>query len=296
MRDLPQPTLPFSLIGTPLRRARLRSPALLTKAPALPASAVAKAAPASPATAACAQPLQAVWARSADEIEEAQRLRWQVFAGEMGARLNNLPGTPAGLDRDLFDAHCEHLLVRDATSADSEVIGTYRVMTPAAARRVGGWYSDTEFDLTRLRHLMPRMAELGRSCVHADHRQGGVIMTLWGALAGFMVRNGLDTMIGCASISMRDGGHVAASVWEQVRRTHLAPIEHQVMPRLPLPVEDLDSGLSVEIPPLIKGYLRCGAKVLGPPAWDPDFNTADLPIMMRLRDLPARYRRHFLGE
>jgi putative hemolysin len=111
-----------------------------------------------------------------------------------------------------------------------------------------------------------------------------------------MVSRGLDTMIGCASISMRDGGHVAASVWEQVRKTHLAPIEHHVRPRLPLPVQELFDGRQAEIPPLIKGYLRCVAKVLGAPAWDPDFNTADLPIMMRLRDLPARYRKHFLGD
>ena len=279
MRDLPQPTLPFALIGEPVRSAALLR---------APSAALARSAR-GPAPASL---LQAEWAACPEDVEEAQRLRWTVFVQEMGARLSNLPGTPPGVDRDLFDAHCDHLLVRDASG---EVVGTYRVLTSAAARRLGGWYSDTEFDLTRLRHLSAGMAELGRSCVHPDHRQGGVIMALWGALGEFMVRRGLDTMIGCASISMRDGGHVAASVWEQLRLSHLAPIEHQVQPRLRLPVEELSNGLTAEIPPLIKGYLRCGAKVLGPPAWDPDFNTADLPIMMRLRDLPARYRRHFLG-
>jgi len=169
------------------------------------------------------------------------------------------------------------------------------VLTPEASRRVGGLYSETEFDLTRLRHLRSKMVELGRSCVHPDHRQGGVIMALWGALAEFMVRNDLDTMIGCASISMRDGGHVAASLYEQLSKTHLAPIEHQVRARLPLPVEELDRNLQVDPPALIKGYLRCGAKILGAPAWDPDFNTADLPMLMRIADLPARYRKHFLG-
>ena len=98
-------------------------------------------------------------------------------------------------------------------------------------------------------------------------------------------------MIGCASIGMRDGGHLAASLWEQLRQSHLAPIEWQVRPRLPLPVEELDRELRVEAPALIRGYLRCGAKVLGPPAWDPDFNTADLPLLLRIEDLPARFRR-----
>ena len=139
------------------------------------------------------------------------------------------------------------------------------------------------------------MVELGRSCVHPDWRSGGVILALWGALGEFMARNGLETMIGCASIGMRDGGHVAASLWEQLRRTHLASIEWRVRPRLALPVEELRRDLPVELPPLIKGYLRCGATLLGAPAWDPDFGTADLPLMMRLGDLPARYRRHFLA-
>lgn len=275
MRDFSLPSHPFPSFAEPR--------------PPVVSSAAAPALRPSSADAA----FTAEWARSPDEVEEAQRLRWQVFAQEMGARLSPLPGTPAGVDSDLFDAYCEHLLVRDA---QGEVIGTYRVMTPDAARRVGGWYSATEFDLTRLRPDFGRIAELGRSCVHPDHRQGGVVLTLWAALARFMVSRGLDTMIGCASISMRDGGHVAASVWEQVRKTHLAPIEHHVRPRLPLPVQELFDGRQAEIPPLIKGYLRCGAKVLGAPAWDPDFNTADLPIMMRLRDLPARYRKHFLGD
>ncbi|HNV58968.1 MAG TPA: GNAT family N-acyltransferase [Rhodoferax sp.] len=238
--------------------------------------------------------IRVTWAQHQDEVRAAQRLRYEVFAGEMGARLS----TPIpGHDIDLFDNFCEHLLVIDDHSG--QVIGTYRVLTPVQAQRVGSTYSDTEFDLTRLRSLRDRMVELGRSCVHKDHRHGGVIMALWGALGAFMVRNQLDTMIGCASIPMLHNGvasgDMAASIWRQVQATHLAPIEYHVRPRLPLPVEQLDASLEVEPPALIKGYLRLGAKVLGPPAWDPDFNSADLPMMMRIADLPSRYRKHFLG-
>jgi len=238
-----------------------------------------------------------VWARDEKEVRQAQQLRHLVFAEEMGARLSVPHGSPSGHDIDMFDPFCEHLLVRvpGERGEPGPVIGTYRVLTPDSAKRVGGLYSDTEFDLTRLRPLRSTMVELGRSCVHPDWRSGGAILALWGALAEFMERNQLDTMIGCASVSMRDGGHFAASLWEQLRHTHLAPIEVQVRPRLPLPVEELQRDLSVEAPALIKGYLRCGAKVLGPPAWDPDFNTADLPMLMRLSDLPSRYRKHFLG-
>jgi len=238
------------------------------------------------------------WARTQDELREAQRLRYQVFADEMGARLTVLPGTPAGHDADRFDDYCEHLIVRALPSDDEPgaVIGTYRVMTPAAARRAGGFYSETEFDLTPLARLRERMVELGRSCVHPDWRSGGTILALWGALGQLMQRNGLDTMIGCASVSMHDGGHCAASLWQRLSETHLAAAEWHVRPRLPLPVHEMRCDLDVEPPALIKGYLRCGARLLGQPAWDPDFNTADLPLMMRTGDLPERYRRHFLGE
>lgn len=280
MRDLPLPTMPISdLLGETSRRSLHRSSPHL-----------------SPARAAAPR-IEVVWARDEADVRQAQQLRHLVFAQEMGARLTVPHGSPLGHDIDMFDPFCEHLLVRDVAE-DGEagaVIGTYRVLTPDAARRVGGLYSDTEFDLTRLRHLRPTMVELGRSCVHPDHRSGGAILALWGALAEFMDRNRLDTMIGCASVSMRDGGHVAASLWNQLRRQHLAPIELQVRPRLALPVDDLQQDLAIEAPALIKGYLRCGAKVLGAPAWDPDFNTADLPMLMRIKDLPARYRRHFLG-
>lgn len=235
------------------------------------------------------------WARHQDEVREAQKLRFDVFGTEMGARLSTLV---PGHDVDLFDDYCEHLLVKQAETG--QVIGTYRVLTPAQAKRVGSTYSDTEFDLTRLRDLRKRMVELGRSCVHVDHRHGGVVMALWGALFEFMDRNRLDTMIGCASIPMFHNGvvsgDVAASIWHQLRQTHLADIQYHVRPRLPLPVDELDHDLPIAPPALIRGYLKLGAKVLGAPAWDPDFNTADLPMMMRTADLPARYRKHFFPD
>src|SRR5262249_27303418 len=112
----------------------------------------------------------------------------------------------------------------------------------------------------------------------------------------FMLRHGLDTMIGCASVSLRGGGDTAASLWARLRERHLAPAEWQAAPHRPLPLASLRQDLEPEVPALIKGYLRCGAKVLGPPAWDPDFTTADLPLLMRFADLPARYRKHFLGD
>jgi putative hemolysin len=99
---------------------------------------------------------------------------------------------------------------------------------------------------------------------------------------------------GCASSRIR--GQAAASIWRQVKQTHLAPIGHHVTPRLALPIDKLDDSLDIEPPALIRGYLRLGAKVLGAPAWDPDSNSADLPMMMRIADLPPRYLKHFTAQ
>ncbi|MCD2512706.1 GNAT family N-acetyltransferase [Acidovorax sp. D4N7] len=233
------------------------------------------------------------WARHQDEVRAAQRLRHQVFVQEMGARL---PEPLAGHDIDHFDDYCEHLLVRDPLS--QEVIGTYRLLTPAEARRAGGLYSDNEFDLAPLAAWRPRLVELGRSCVHAEWRNGATILALWGALAEFMQRNRLEAMLGCASMPMYHPGLAygegAAAIWQQLRTRYLAGAQMQVQPytALPLPTQERAPGaVQVQAPALIQGYLRMGAKVLGAPAWDPDFQTADLPLMAKIEDLPARYRR-----
>ncbi len=110
------------------------------------------------------------FARSAIEVLEAQRLRYRVFAEEMGARV---PGAAQGLDCDMYDAHCEHLLVRDTDNG--EVVGTYRLLPGLKARELGSFYADGEFDLTRLKHLRDATVEIGRSCVHPDYRRGATI-------------------------------------------------------------------------------------------------------------------------
>lgn len=223
------------------------------------------------------------------EIREAQRLRYQVFAEELGATLS----TPQpGLDADFYDPYCDHLLVRDLASG--KVVGTYRILTPDAAKRVGSYYSEQEFDLTRLNFLRPRMAELGRSCVHRDHRDGGAIARLWMGLADYMVRYQFDYVVGCASIGMAEGGHFAANVYRQVAAHHHAPIEWHVTPRTRLPVDALDNGQTVALPPLIKGYTRLGALLCGEPAWDPDFNTADLLMLLPMSQLNRSYARRFI--
>jgi putative hemolysin len=231
-------------------------------------------------------------ARNGDEVLEAQRLRYRVFAEELGARLG---GAIPGVDHDLYDAHCEHLLVRD--TASGEVVGTYRLLSGARSESLGGFYAETEFDLTRLRHLRNDTLEIGRSCVHPDYRNGATIALLWSGLAAHVARHNYRYVIGCASLAMNDGGHAAAAVYRRLAEKYLSPVEYRVFPRCELPLAALDErGAAVTPPALVKGYIRAGAVICGAPAWDPDFNTADLLMLLSVARLDARYARHFMKE
>jgi putative hemolysin len=226
-------------------------------------------------------------ARSPADLLAAQRLRYAVFAGEMGARLHT--ATP-GVDQDEFDLYCDHLLVRDIDT--DTVIGTYRILPPHRREQIGRLYSSSEFDLSRLGHLLPSLIEVGRSCVHPDHRTGAAILLLWAGLAKYMRKGRYQHLIGCASASLYDGGGQAAALRDRLQ-PYLCDANLRARPHLPFAHEGLARPAAVEIPPLIKGYLRLGAKVCGEPALDPDFNTADFLIWLSLENLQPRYARHF---
>jgi putative hemolysin len=229
-------------------------------------------------------------AKSSCEVREAQRLRYRIFADEYGAQLAN---GPSGVDEDEFDSMCDHLIVRDLSR--DMVVGTYRILTSWKAQELGRFYSETEFDLTNLKSLMPRLVEVGRSCIHADYRQGPVITLLWGGLARYMMSGGYEYLMGCASISLADGGSLASETFLSLRNTCLSPGHWRVRPHQPYPV---DSSILVGkpiMPPLVKGYVRLGAYVCGEPGWDRQFNTADLFMLLPLARMDRRYARHFFG-
>jgi putative hemolysin len=132
--------------------------------------------------------------------------------------------------------------------------------------------------------------------VHADYRGGAVITLLWSGLADYLRTRDYDYLMGCASIGMGDGGHMAASVYLQLAETRLAPPEWRVFPHHPLALTHLDGSLKVSTPALIKGYLRVGAFVCGEPAWDADFNTADLMLLLSVKEMNQLYARHFMNK
>ncbi|MCK2216191.1 GNAT family N-acetyltransferase [Actinomadura sp. ATCC 31491] len=222
-------------------------------------------------------------ATSAADVRAAQRLRHEVFAEEMGARLDS---PLSGLDADRFDAYCDHLLVRQGT----EVVGTYRLLAPGRSDRL---YSDGEFDLGRLAPLRAGLVEVGRTCVHPGHRDGAVMALMWSGIARYMVDGGHRWLAGCCSVPLDDGGATAAAV---AARVPLGPEEYRVTPRLPWRGGPAAPGDRFVAPPLLRGYLRLGSWVCGAPAHDRDFGTADFFVLLSMDRVNARYLRFFLGD
>jgi putative hemolysin len=217
------------------------------------------------------------------DVREAQRLRYEVFAEEMGARLDS---PVSGLDVDRFDAFCDHLLVRDG----GRVVGTYRLLPPGRADRL---YSDGEFDLRRLANLRDGLVEVGRTCVHPAHRGGTVVALMWAGIARYMVAGGHRWLAGCCSVPLDDGGVLAAGV---MARVPLGPEELRVAPLRPWRDPRAAPPDRFVPPALLRGYLRLGAWVCGAPAHDRDFGTADFFVLLSMEQVNVRYLRYFLGE
>ena len=166
-------------------------------------------------------------ARDAGRIAQARELRRHC----LGAT------THADPTEDRFDEHCEHLVVRDVRSDD--IIGAYRILGPADARRHGGYHADPAFDLALLIVLRDRMVEVDRPCVHPRFPFESVMTHLWSALARYLIEHRHDYVLGTASVSLRDGGHVAASIYRMACARFMSPDDYRVFPRQRLPLEGL---------------------------------------------------------
>lgn len=229
------------------------------------------------------------------DVLAAQRLRYEVFEAEGGAVT---PG-PAGLDADRFDDVCDHLIVRCATSRGrGEAVATYRLLPPHAHDRDprrSNLYAHTEFDLSSLESLLDRTVEAGRSCVAAEHRTAAPISMLWGGIARYMEMTGYRYLMGCASISLADGGASAAAFADLVKSRHLAPAKLRCRPRVEFRTRGIVRPQRWVVPPLMRGYLRLGAVVCGAPALDSAFDTADFLLLLDLATADQRYLRYFLG-
>jgi putative hemolysin len=218
----------------------------------------------------------------ADRIA-AFRLRFLVFNLELNEGLESAYVT--GRDSDEFDGICDHLIVEHVGAG--KIVGTYRLQTGAIASANAGFYSEREFDFSPYRQLGNSVIELGRACVHRDHRTSEVLYLLWRGIAQYAIHHGGRYLIGCSSLTSQDPAHGTA-VYEAMREQLVDPhLRTKPQPAFAMPLMSADNA-SDKIPKLLRAYLAVGAKICGPPAIDREFRTIDF---LTLLDLEALHRR-----
>jgi len=230
-------------------------------------------------------------ARSTEDIRAAQSLRFQVFNLELNEGLEQSYVT--GLDEDPFDAVCDHLIVEHLPSAN--IVGTYRLQTGQDAKAHLGYCCAQEFEFEAFEPWRAEMIELGRACVHPQHRNLVVLGLLWKGIADYARQHGGRYLFGCSSITSQDPA-VGASAYADLCRKHLAQPQWRTRP-----LAAYDCSLSqlasepVKIPKLLRAYLTLGANICGPPALDRQFKTIDFLTVLDLETMPLLARQRFLG-
>jgi putative hemolysin len=221
-------------------------------------------------------------ARDRADLHAAQTLRFLVFNVELNEGLEASYATCR--DADPFDEVCDHLVVEER--ATGEIVGTYRLQTGAMATVNRGFYSAGEFDFAPLAPLLSQTVELGRACVHSQHRNLAVLSLLWRGIADYARERGGRYLVGCSSLPTVDPS-VGTAAYSHLKRNHLAPEPWRTRP---LPAYEclLDrmAAEPVRIPRLLAGYFSLGARICGPPALDREFGTIDFLTVLDLESLP----------
>lgn len=227
---------------------------------------------------------------SESDLKLAQALRFHVFNLELHEGLQSSYAT--GLDSDRFDEVCDHLLVEDQKTGN--VVGTYRMQSGPAALRHLGYYSAQEFDFSGYEKVRDEVIELGRACVHKDHRNFAVLNLLWKGIARYAHQHNARYLIGCSSLTSQDAAEGAA-LYRSFQK-YLAPDDLRTSP-LPACACPLDQTIepAPKAPKLLSAYLMIGAKICGAPAIDREFKTIDFLTLLDLKSLPARVADRFLG-
>jgi len=227
-------------------------------------------------------------AETAEDREAACRLRFRVFNLELQEGLDGAFAT--GEDMDQFDGVCDHIIVEDART--NNVVGTYRLQTGRTAERHLGYYSEREFDFSPYKELRGQLVELGRACIHPDHRKYDVLMLLWKTICQYVSDHGGRYLIGCSSLSSQDC-ETGSAVYRGLQQS-LAPEHLRTVPAADYALALSESAAQMNAPKLLRAYLSLGAFICGPPALDREFKTIDFLTLMDLDNLSPAVRNRLL--
>ena len=229
-------------------------------------------------------------AETTEDLHAAQRLRFEVFNLELSEGLDTSWRTYR--DEDRFDEGCDHLLVEH--TATGRIVGTYRLQTGAMAAANHGYYSAQEFDFAPFEPYRDKLAELGRACVHKDHRKSNVLNLLWRGIANYARARSVRYLVGCSSLNSQDPalGHAMFAKLQgylAAAEFHTIPHDYYAMPATELLAD------CPEPPRLLRTYLTVGAKICGPAALDREFGTIDFLTLIDLRAMPSATHNRFLS-
>ena len=229
------------------------------------------------------------WTKDPRVIEDVQRFRFKVFVEEFSITFTD---NFHDMDIDDFDQVCDHLVVRETT--ENSIVGTYRLITPAAAKKIGSMYCDSLFDLSPINHLRDQIVEIDRSCIDKQFRNGYTILLLWKEIYKFILNSSHQYIMGCSSISLADGGLLASNVHQQLIAMNRFSNKLKIKSKHPIQLSENLAHNYMSIPAILKGYLNVGASICSEPGVDPLFNTVDYLTILKMTDMNSKYVKRFL--
>ena len=238
-------------------------------------------------------PYRVRFAQCDEDLEALYRLRFLIFNLELNEGLESAYNN--GLDRDAFDEVCDHLIVEHHSSGN--IIGTYRLQTGTVAAKNLGFYGEREFDFGPYEHLRSSLVELGRACIHREHRSFEVLTALWRGVVRYALDHNARFLIGCSSLNSQSPQEGSNMYWGLQKFLVEPALRTRPQPNCRIPVDPVSpAGLKVDPPRLLRGYLSVGAQICGEPALDREFKTIDFLTFLDLNNLPSAMRTRLMIE
>jgi len=245
--------------------------------------------------------------RNKDERKQVRQLRYEVFVKEEGANPTE-EQRELGEEFDDFDKYAEYM----AVFHNGKIVGAYRIIDKKAADKMGGFYTETEFNISKIKNASDNIAEMSRACVSAEYRENALVMRLlWAGLSEYVLRRRIAVLFGVASFVGQKPVESAQAI-SYLYYNYLSPLRlrARVIPENFAPGADpkmsrmnilprafVDEDLAKkQMTPLIKGYLRLGATFGQGVFIDKPFNTYDVFVMMQTKKMDAAYQKHFYGR
>ena len=220
----------------------------------------------------------------------AQKLRYENFFK------STIKGNQSKVDVDYFDKFCDHLVVIDTSKSKNFVVGTYRLLIKSKEKSLEKFYTETEFNISKLKKANLKILEVGRSCVHSDYRDGTIIRLLWKGLASYILEQNIKFIIGCASFNTRKIRDINQHL-SYLQHYHLAPVRFRSYPLFSKSIVWKNVKKSKinkvkifkELPPLIKAYIRAGAWIGKGAVIDKSFGSIDVCILLKVENIRKKY-------